>query len=217
MGRLPFPLFLSFMLFLIWFNFNRVRMAKKSKRADEDFWEKESKANATRKQSLDALPYILIPINELPFQVVTNEEVTAIETKLRALAKEKIVNFTGVSNTELKLRYGAGNLEILTQYDENYTKLVQLLYLWGEKLSELSYQKEAIQVLEYGVRIQTDIRAHYLLLANLYRNTGQSAKIQGLIEAADTLNSLNKNGIIRGLVSLQTAGSDPLSNDHTPE
>lgn len=217
MGRLPFPLFLSFMLFLIWFNFNRVRMAKKSKRADEDFWEKESKANATRKQSLDALPYILIPINELPFQVVTNEEVTAIETKLRALAKEKIVNFTGVSNTELKLRYGAGNLEILTQYDENYTKLVQLLYHWGEKLSELSYQKEAIQVLEYGVRIQTDIRAHYLLLANLYRNTGQSAKIQGLIDAADTLNSLNKNGIIRGLVSLQTAGSDPLSNDHTPE
>ena len=36
-----------------------------------------------------------------------------------------IVNFTGISNTELKLRYGAPNIDLLTQYDQNYTLLVR--------------------------------------------------------------------------------------------
>lgn len=218
MKRLPFPLFLTFMLFLIWFSFNRARMSKKGDKLRDDYWERENLANSTRKQNLDDLPYIYIPLNDLPFRSVSgkipeDEELSAIEAEIRTLAEKKIVNFTGISNTDLKLKYGAPNLDLLTEYDENFTTLCQLLFRWGQKLNALSLQKETIQVLEYGVNIGSDIRGHYLLLANLYRNTSQNSKIQSLIDRAETLNSLNKNGIIRGLIALQNPSGSYL-DDH---
>ncbi len=209
MKKLPFPLFLTFMLFLIWFTFNRTRMNKKGKKLQDDFWELESQANATRKQSLDGLPYLNVPLQELPFMETDDDELAAIQEEIRQVAKRKIVNFTGISNTELKLKYGAPNLDALSEFDNNYTTLVQILYRWGQYLSEHSFQKEAICVLEYGVSCNTDIRGHYLLLANLYLNTSQSSKIQSLIDQAETLNSLNRNSIIRGLLDIQLAHGLP--------
>ncbi len=209
MKKLPFPLFFTFILFLIWFNFNRTRMSRKGKQLQDNYWEQEALANSTRKQSLDGLPYISIPLNDLPFlsdlkNTSADKELTAIEGEIRSLSEKKIVNFTGISNTELKLKYGAPNLELLMEYDENFTMLCQLLFRWGTKLNDLALWREAIQVLEYGVTVGSDIRGHYLLLANLYQNNGQSKKIQRLIDRAEALNSLNKNGILRGLIALQT-------------
>lgn len=208
MNRLPFPLLTLFVIFILWFAFSRSRMSRKTKQAQEEYWERESLANSTRKQNLDGLPYIYVPLKELPFLTETmdsaDNELAAIEKEVQALSERKIVNFTGISNTELKLQYGAPNLDLLTEYDDNFTALARLLFRWGSKLSDLAFQREAIQVLEYGVRIGSDIRAHYLLLANLYRNTSQNSQIQRLIDQAETLNSLNKNGIIRGLIALQT-------------
>ena len=215
--KLLFPFFI---LFLIWFNFNRARMARKGKKAQDEFWELESRANSTRKQSLEGLPYIYLPLRDLPFLSDTmdspDNELAAIEKEIRDISEKKIVNFTGISNTELKLQYGAPNLEFLTEYDENFTILCRLLFRWGTRLNELAFQREAIQVLEYGVQLGTDIRGHYLLLANLYRNTSQNSRIQRLIDQAETLNSINKNSIIRGLIAFQT-GIGLSADGHTPE
>jgi hypothetical protein len=209
MKKLPFPLFLSFMLFLGWFHLNRSRMSRKERNLQDTFWERENRANSTRKKSLDGLPYITIPLQELPVSsnsgnAASDSELASIEKELLELSQKKIVNFTGITNTELKLQYGAPNLDVLTQYDENFTCLCRLLFSWGKKLDALSRQTEAIQVLEYGVRIGTDIRGHYLLLADLYKKTQAPQKIQSLIDRAEALDSLNKNGIIRGLIALQT-------------
>lgn len=208
MNRLPFPLLTLFVIFILWFAFNRSRMSRKTKQAQDEYWERESLANSTRKQNLDGLPYIYVPLKELPFLTETmdssDSDLAAIEREVQALSERKIVNFTGISNTELKLQYGAPNLDLLTEYDDNFTALAQLLFRWGTKLSDLAFQREAIQVLEYGVRIGSDIRGHYLLLANLYRNTSQNSQIQRLIDQAETLNSLNRNSIIRSLIALQT-------------
>lgn len=208
MKRLPFPLLTLFVIFLLWFAFKRARMSQKAKRARDEYWEQESLANSVRKQNLDGLPYIYVPLKELPFLSETmdspDKDLAAIEEEVRKVSERKIVNFTGISNTELKLQYGAPNLELLTEYDDNFTTLARLLFRWGTKLNELAFQREAIQVLEYGVHIGSDIRGHYLLLANLYRSTSQNSRIQRLIDQAETLNSLNKNGIIRGLIALQT-------------
>ena len=213
-------LFPFFVLFIIWFNFNRSRMARKGKKVQDEFWELESRANTTRKKSLDGLAYIYLPLRDLPFLANTmdnsDSELASIEKEVLAISEKKIVNLTGISNTELKLQYGAPNLEFLTEYDENFTLLCRLLFRWGTRLNELAFQREAIQVLEYGVHIGSDVRGHYLLLANLYRNTSQNSRIQELIDQAESLNSINKNSIIRGLVAYQT-GVGLSADGHTPE
>ena len=122
---------------------------------------------------------------------------------LRQLATEKILNLTGISNTDLKLQYGVANLEALTAYDENFTKLVKALASYGHELIDAGQPDEARVVLEYAVSIHADAKAIYTMLANLYLSLGEAERIAGLIASADALNSISKSGIIDALKELQ--------------
>lgn len=197
------PSLILIILLVFWFNVARIRIAKKARLKKESFWETEQKANQTRKQSLDSLNYIYLPMEQLPFLETGDAQLTDIQNDIRKLSTETIVNLTGCSNTDLKLKYGVSNLDLLTRYDENFTVLARLLYQWGSRLHQLSFDKEAIQVLELGIKYATDIRSHYVLLANLYIQEGRKSDIQTLISKASELHSLNKNPIIRSLQELQ--------------
>ena len=113
-----------------------VRRNKKTQAAiNQDFWTREKEANSTRRKSLDDLDYIHIPIEQFPMSLL--EDVPKVDDYKQIIMTLKdlpVVNFTGISNTELKLRYGAPNIDILTQYDQNYTLLVRTLQQWAQEL-----------------------------------------------------------------------------------
>ena len=46
------------------------------------------------------------------------------------LSEKKMVNLTGISNSDLKLKYGTGNFNDLSAADNNYIRLIQ----WSGKL-----------------------------------------------------------------------------------
>ena len=123
------------------------------------------------------------------------------ESQIQTLKEKKILNLTGISNTDLKLKYGPANLTALTQYDQNFTLLARTLNTWGQRLNELSHPKEAICVLAFAVSIGSDIRATWELLAKLYADSGDLAKIRDMKTTAATLNSLTKNSILATLNS----------------
>ena len=110
--------------------------------------------------------------------------------------EKRILNLTGVSNTDLKLQYGAANLPELMQYDQNFTLLARTLNTWGQRLQELSYTQEAVCVLAFAVSVKSDIRATWQLLAQLYAESGDFSKIQEMKTAAAELNSLTKQPIL---------------------
>ena len=118
---------------------------------------------------------------------------------LHSLETEKIVNFTGISNTELKLTYGAANLKLLMEYDQNYTSLVQTLETWSDTLYQAGFEADACTILEYAVSIHTDISASYYRLSQFYLQHGTPEKIEGLIQTASTLNSVMRDSIVRTL------------------
>ena len=118
------------------------------------------------------------------------------ESQILALKEKKILNLTGISNTDLKLKYGPANLPELTQYDQNFTLLARTLNTWGQRLHELSYNEEAVAVLSFAVSIKSDIRATWQLLAQLYAESGSTAKIQEMKLSAASLNSLTKDPIL---------------------
>ena len=170
------------------------------RKTTQDFWDKEAQSNDTRRKSLDLLDYVKIPFDTLPVHVLENDgTVISCLNTLHRLKDAKIVNFTGISNTDLKLKYGVANFNDLTEYDQNFTELVSTLQIWSKALYDADYLTEAASILEYAVRIQSDVSASYLLLAKIYDKTGQSDKITSLKEAASKLNSLSKNIIVRTL------------------
>ena len=162
--------------------------------------DKEIQANNTRKQSLAELSYINIPLDKLPFNAVNdNPEIENIEAAIKDISNKKIVNFTGITNTDLKLTYGVANLPILTEYDQNFTALVSSLNTWGNLLLANKLTADAKCVLEYAVDIGSDIKSTYDNLADIYVANFEFDKIDILTEKANNLNSLMKNPIINSL------------------
>lgn len=190
----------SFMIFCVVFFIRLSHVKAMEAKADQEYWDRENRANFTRKKPLDNLNYITIPQNLIDMRPAgMTGEVGAILSELADLSASKIVNFTGYSNTDLKLEYGTANITILSEYDVHYTNLVTLLQKLAEKLHESGEDALAIQTLEFAVSTGTDVSKSYYLLADLYNESGAAEKIPSLIQSAEQINSLSKDNIIRRL------------------
>ncbi len=197
---MTFGIFASFLVFCAWLAYEISKHKKKQNDALESFWDKERMANASRRKSLDQLNYIRVPWDQLPTTILTDlEAVSTSIASIRALDQLKILNLTGISNTELKLQYGAANLSSLPEYDNNYTLLVRSLQKWGEALLQNNFSREAKSVFEFAIETNTDVSATYKQLAQIYLSLGEPHKIDLLMERAQSLNSMMKTSIIHSL------------------
>lgn len=128
-----------------------------------------------------------------------SEELADVEFELCTLADSRILNLTGISNTELRLTYGTANLDPLTSYDHNFTVLIRALQKWGTLLASAGKTRDAVTVLSYAVSIGSDIAGTYALLARLYQKQGELQKIKELKTCAESLSTLMKPSILRDL------------------
>jgi tetratricopeptide (TPR) repeat protein len=169
----------------------------------EQFQERERAANEVRKQPIDDLEYLVIPEEFFGYPSdESSHDASEARHILENLKSEKIVNLTGISNTDLKLRYGVANLPDLMRFDTNYTSLVRALQMYAVYLSDSGYETEAIKLLEYAVESRSDVSASYKLLGELYVKSGQKDKLKALIGKAQELDSPMSKGIIRKLEEL---------------
>ena len=175
------------------------------KKVTEDFWNREDQANQIRRKDISNLPYITIPLEKFPIGISDDEELTDYENDLKTLASRKILNLSHQSNTDLKLAYGPANLPALSEYDQNYTTLLRNLVAYADCLIKNGFKAEAVPVLEFGISIDSDIRANYTLLAELYKEQGNASKIQELIDKAASLDSMMRSAILEQLHTLQNA------------
>lgn len=200
---MKFPFLASFILFCVFFNIFIRRSTRKEEAREENFWERERASNGVRKKSLDNLEYVHIPYDLLPFNTCgSNNTLKECEDTLLALKNAKIVNFTGITNTDLKLEYGTANITVLTEYDQNYTQMVVALQKWGQELYNLGRFEDAAAVLEFSVKTRSDISGTYRLLTDMYKTklglteSEISHKLEALLPIAKSLNSLSKSQII---------------------
>ncbi len=197
---MKFYILASLIIFCMVINHN----VRKSRRleADEEkrFWDREHRANQTRRKPLDGLDYIKIPLESLPMHLLEdNEKVAECLRVINELSQTTVVNLTGFSNTDLKLEYGTANITALTQYDQNYTLLASTLQQWADLLYQAEQTEPARTILEFAVSTRTDVSRTYDLLADIYIRNGQQDKIPALMSTAEGLNSLNREVILRHL------------------
>lgn len=189
------------LIFMAVVSYKRLKANRINQAAEQAFWNRENQANLTRKQDISNLDYVDFSGVTLPFALFEDDLLKQCESQILALKEKKILNLTGISNTDLKLAYGPANLPALTQYDQNFTLLARTLNTWGQRLNELSHPKEAICVLAFAVSVKSDIRATWQLLAELYAQSGDIEKIRQMKASAAALNSLTKNPILTMLDS----------------
>ncbi len=194
------PLLASLFLFFWVFCRQMKRHTRSIQEEQQSFWQKERASNSVRKKPLDNLDYITIPLENLPVNNHTDDDSVAdCVSTITTLSECKIVNLTGITNTDLKLTYGTANITILTEYDQNFILLVTTLQKWAARLHALGDVSSAVSILEYAVNIGSDVSKTYSLLASIYDEKNELSKITLLKERAATLTSSSGKFIVRKL------------------
>ena len=204
------PILASVIVFCIWLAYEIRKHNKKGKQVLDSYLEKEQKANATRAKSLDGLNFIEIP--DCVYAALPNPVPATLEDSsklLHHLKQAHIVNLSHISNTDLKLKYGASNLDILSEYDQNYISLLRVLNTLSEYHYENGNIDTAKELLEFAVKAQSDNIGTYKMLAKIYCDNGEEAKLDYLISAASLLPGLTQKPILRFLKSLRTEDTNP--------
>lgn len=197
---MKFPFFASFIVFCLWLSHQLKKRRKIESQSEKDFWEAEAAANNTRRKSLEELPYITIPYDTLPLdRLPENEKVQDYCQTLLALKDQKIVNFTGYTNTELKLQYGAPNINLLMTYDQCYTTLVSTLQRLAQEFFQAGLYNDAQTILEFAVSAGTDVSRSYYLLADLYKMNQEASRISELIQAVQQTKAPLMSSIVETL------------------
>lgn len=197
---MKFPVFITILVLGVIFKIFMSRNNRSSQNPDQQFLEREAAANRVPRKPVDGLPYIKVDPDSLPLDIPTESaETLERQNTIKGMADKKILNLTGISNTDLKFEYGAPNINFLSACDNNYTRLVMNLSRLAEDYINLGHTAEARTLLEYGIDIGTDVKKNYTSLAAFYRDEKSRQKIEALRDKADSLNSLSKKAILDAL------------------
>lgn len=191
------PFLTIFIIFLIVLTYHIRKSDSAQAKVQEEFWEKERRSNATRKQDISKLNYITIPLEKIPQQLHTSTE-----DAFFALADKKMLNLTGISNTDLKLQYGTANLPLLSEYDTNFTEMVALLPEYTQELIAAGQEAAARELLEFAVSCNADSRKIYSQLAAIYQSHGEADSLQKLTEASENLPELTRLAVQKDLSAI---------------
>lgn len=188
---------------MVWLHYELIKSKKQDGKKDALFWKREKEGNLTPRKDISNLDYLTITLDHLPVKDYEDPTANQYRDTIMALSNEKILNLSGLSNTDLKLQYGVANLNPLTEYDNNYIKLISTLHKWGQHLHKIGDIQGAISVLEYAVFCKTDALITYKLLAQIYNKQNDTDKIDSLIKVISDSNMSRKDELIKAISMLK--------------
>lgn len=207
-------LFIPFLIFGLIFSF-KVKRAGKNKTEDlEEMLRKEHEAAFVRNKPIDESLFLIPDISRLHIwdeeyiksriSDFTPEEKRALKLQEVVLynTKRKMLHFKGESNIDLKLRFGAANLENIIQYESTYQTYLESLFEWGKSLVEAGHHDNAISCLEEAISFGSDLSRNFTLLADLYAMKKNTEQLQILKKRVADLDHLLKNRILRHIDQL---------------
>lgn len=194
------PLFLvTFIVFIIWF---RVKMKQNNSPISEEdaaFWERERRANFARKRDISHLELLAVDLESLPFSQNPDEREGELAAKVRECAAAKMLNLTGYSNTDLKEQYGTGNLDELTEWDQNFMYFIRALSQWGTYLYQKKDYARTKTIMEYAINIGSDISTVYTTLGEIYAREHNWEKVEELITLVEASDFPLKDSMLKKL------------------
>lgn len=186
-------------MFVLWIRYQLNHSHNADQTTEETFWNREDEANHTRNKPTDSIEYITIPLEQLPIFDTNDHELITLQTTLTDIASEKIADFSNYTNTELKLAYGTGNFSRLSQYDMNYTILMQTLEKLGTFHMERNNHDAAVAYFEFAVSCHSENAQIYVSLAKLYASQNNTSKIDELKSHLKQSSYKHKNYILSKL------------------
>lgn len=198
--RIP-VLFICFIVFILWFRV-KSKQSKSETVWDEEFWDKERRANFTRKKDISNLEFLTIDTNKLPFSDSASGEEKQLQDEVQKLSSGKLLNLSDYSNSDIKIEFGQVNFDELSEYDQNFQLLQRALDRWGVYLFEHGDNVRSRQILEYALSLESDISTSYITLGKIAIMEDDLGRVQELIAQINNTDSIMKNAIVKQLTEL---------------
>lgn len=144
----------------------RMILKKGTHKESENYWTREHAATFARKKELP--DDLFIPIDFSVYPSVQDESCQQQYAKILLFKERPLVNLKGISNVELKERFGTMQLEKLSFYEQNFIEYMNTSCAYGKLLFEKGYLPEAQKVLEYIISLGCDLSQCYLTLTAIY-------------------------------------------------
>lgn len=194
------------LIFILWLHYEVKRNKNMSKENTDMFWQREKDANLTRRIDISNLNYITLPLERLPMSDKGDDVLNSCRDTIAKLSDRKILNLSGLSNSDLKFKYGAANFNKLSDCDNNFNLMTNTLQKWGECLYSKGFRPEAVSVLEFAAECRTEISKTYLLLSKIYKEQNTPEKIGSLLNILSdpTINIFHRDALVNELIKSQS-------------
>ena len=165
---------------------NAIRRSNiRSKKTNEAFWEHERSSYKAPSRPTDDLEYVSFPPG-LPIGIpVDDPSLEECQRILKTLSGERIINLSGITNTDIRMSYGKENLPELSKADARYTTLLRSLNTLASGYLGLNYGNEAKVLLEFALSIGSDIKESWINLGRCYLKEDDFDSLSSLRSRAD--------------------------------
>jgi len=205
---MAFPTVLVFLLITIVVIQIRLQKSTRLDQASkEEFWEKEQQSLVVRKKAFHAEDFIQVPEDGLelrkPSKLDQGDQLyysQLIQTN-RQLEQEDMMNFSHLSNTDLRIRYGTANQTIVAENEANYNNYLNNLAKLADIYKKYDDDSQAIAILERCIAMNSDTSKHYLALGELYHGNHMNHKLLPLIDLVEKSDLRLKKGLLESLRS----------------
>ena len=197
------PIFTSIILFVIILQINLRRINREEALKEKEYWDRERAAFTTPRKDISGLNYIKMP-EGLPLDFpISDNKAYELRTRLINLSKHKIINLYGMSNTDIRLKYGTLNFDILSMADTRYLIFIRTLSELSEVYYNHGFTDEARALLEYAISIDSDVRNTYVLLTKIYKTAGEAEKAAELKQKAESIKTMSRDGVVAALNEME--------------
>ena len=185
---------------------NAIRRSNaRSKKINEEFWQRERESYRAPARSIKDLDYVRFPEN-LPVHISTDDpSIKEYQKTLENLTKEEVLNLSGISNTDIRMSYGNKNMEELSRADQRYLTLCRTLDRLSEAYVEKGFRDEARTLLEFALSVGSDISGCWIRLGHIYLENEDREALLSLIGRAEALteDTHSRNEILKSLNELK--------------
>lgn len=161
----------------------------------QEFLRQEEESNNVRKKDIDEALFFVPDLSALPIKKYSPQEAEKFsvlisrQEKVVAAAQKKMIKFKEEkTNHDVKLQFGTVNLETIANYEENYSQYMYALINWAESLIEAGNLTDAQSVLSASIDQGSEISKSFTLLADIYFQNNDKAKMEDLYETVNTIN-----------------------------
>lgn len=173
--------FICCVIFAAWLWYESKKAERENQAKIDAFWEREERANSTRKKDISHLPYCSPDMTKIPGRNHNNPEIQSVYEDLTELSKLTMLDLEGQTNTDLKLNYGVGNFNELTSFDDNYNKFLVRLSILARRFEEESDYDSAIACYEYAISFGSKRLSDFENLAKAFLKKDEPEKVSDLI------------------------------------